>query len=166
MDQSSPLTALSGLLDATVSTLERLAVASDDGVIALTSTLAVGMDRRYLVLSYSQQGLRVLPLASRGDLRWDGELEEGERLELVPLEAGAEVPELPLRVERIEGWVGYGRYDDVLAFALSGPGGQLVVTTTSDDLLCTTPEDAGANAELTARHSGLTLRREHLTSTA
>jgi hypothetical protein len=42
----------------------------------------------------------------------------------------------------------------------------LVVTTTSDDLLCTTPEDAGANAELTARHSGLTLRREHLTSTA
>lgn len=164
MGQPSPLAVLSTLLGVTISTVRRLAVVSNHGRITLASTLALGVDQRYVVLSYSQQGLGCLPPASREDLRWDVELEDDEWLELADLEADAVLPALPLTVDRIDGWVGYGRYDDVFAVAFENQEHQLVVTTTSDVLVCTTLEIARDEAELVARNSGLRLRQETLTA--
>lgn len=162
MDQPSPLDALRTLLGATVTAVRRLAVASEHGIIPLTSTLALDLDQRFIVLSYSQQGLRCLPPASEHELQWDKEIEDGERLILSALEADAVLPELPCHVDHIVGWVGYGRYSDVFAVAF-GTTNRLVITTTSDDLLCTTLHAARGSAEAAARNSGLTLRHEVLT---
>jgi hypothetical protein len=156
---------LGGLLGTTVSEVRRLAVGSAEGVIPSLSTLVLRIGDRYAVMSYSQEaGLVCKVAAAESELTWSGELDEGESVVLVELEDAAVLPELPLRVQQITGWTGFGSYDDILAVALAGDGHSLVVTTTRDDLLCTCLDTARQEAELVANNHHMRLDCEILTS--
>jgi hypothetical protein len=158
-------TLIGGLLDIEVSNIFRLCVASadPDQCIPLLSTLVLEVDRRFLLLSYSQEsGLVCNAPVKKQDLRWDREIDEGEWLELTRLEDSAEIPELPFRVRRITGWIGANRYDDVLAVVLEDDTNMLVVTTTQDMLICTDFNTARREAELVVKNHQMQIRQETL----
>jgi hypothetical protein len=147
-----------GLPGVVVSDLKRLAIASEADLIPLLSTLVAATEQGFILMTYSQNdGFVCNPPVPRRELRWDGEIDEGESLELVDLEDDAEVPELPFRVCRLTGWLGTGPYDDLLALALEDDSSRLVLTTTHDDMLCATLDTARREAALVAKNSNMQL---------
>ncbi len=151
------------LLGVEISDICRLGVASAEQCMPLLSTLVFKVDQRFVVLSYSQdRGLVCSRPTAKDDLRWDGEIDVDEWLEIADLEDSAEIPDLPFRVCRIIGYLGTGPYDDILVVVLDGDQGRLVMTTTQDIIICTNIEAARGEAELVAKNQQMEIRRESI----
>lgn len=156
------------LLGVTVTRLWQLATVSADGTIPLPGILVLESPAGFVTLSYAQEGLSCRGLVRREDIRWDAEPDlamdnrgDEEWLSLVPLEDGANVPELPLFIESVTGWFGSGAYRDVFALILTGRGRSLVIMTTDDfDLRCATREEARARADKVAANMNLVLTEQ------
>jgi hypothetical protein len=151
------------LLGVRISNIYRLGIASKGELIPLLSTLVLETDQRFLSLSYSQKdGFVCRAPVAKWELQWDGEIDDGEWLELANLEDSAEIPDLPFCVCKITGWFGIGSFSDLLVLDLEGDDLRLVVTTTHDALLCTNIDVAHGEAEQVARNHRMQLRKESL----
>ncbi len=157
------------LLGKSISKAWRLKTTTNEGSITLLDTLVLEGKQGYTTLTHSQEGLSCQAVTQRTAIRWSvepdvhwGKHEEKEEwLELTGLEETARIPELPLYVTSVTGWLASGGHDELLALILAGGNHQsiTIMTTNQFDLLCAHPGEAAQRASMVTTNMKLVRER-------
>lgn len=141
------------LIDFRVIHFGRIGIADENHVTPIYQTLLFEREGGYLLLRYTQNGL-LCGVGATLDEAWfpiGFSLEEGEWLTAIDIETDVSHIIFPLYVNKVDGWIGIGSYDDILALSLCGTSGDAIAFTTAADYIeIISPEAAMATVRKAA----------------